>query len=84
MGLLPGVAMKGINEVTPPDESERLKVLHVFECNGCHLYWLGQELKKVDGKRSCKRCLSSVQDVTFTENAQIWLAYHHLTSIERK
>lgn len=59
----------------PRDTSQRIKVNHVFECEGCGLYWLGGELVKIDGKRKCNRCLMAVQDITFTENAQVWLTY---------
>jgi hypothetical protein len=68
------------------DTSYRVKVNHVFECVGCHLYWLGGELYKgrSDGKRKCKRCFCEVEDVTFTENAQAWLFHVGLSPTEER
>jgi hypothetical protein len=68
------------------DTSYRIKVNHVFECKGCHLYWLGGELYKgrSDGKRRCQRCLCEVEDVTFTENAQVWLTYVGVSPTEER
>ena len=59
------------------DTSYRIKINHVFECVGCHLYWLGGELYKgrKDGKRKCNRCFREVEDITFTETAQVWLTF---------
>jgi hypothetical protein len=68
------------------DTSCRIKVNHVFECKGCHLYWLGRELYKgrSDGKRKCNRCRNEVKDITFTENAQVWLTFVGLSPIEER
>ena len=63
------------------DTSQRVKINHVFECLGCHLYWLGSELNKIDGTRKCNRCFTNVQDITFTQNAQVWLAYVGIPAI---
>lgn len=64
------------------DTSQRIKVNHVFECDGCHKYWLGRELVKIDGTRQCKHCFKAVQDITFTETAQMWLVYVGISPIE--
>jgi hypothetical protein len=68
------------------DTSCRIKVNHVFECKGCHLYWLGGELYKgrSDGKRKCKRCFHEVEDITFTETAQQWLFFSGVSPIEER
>lgn len=66
----------------PSDTSYRIKVNHVFTCDGCGFYWLGRELFKIDGKRKCRNCFMPVQDITFTENAQLWLSYMGVPSIE--
>jgi hypothetical protein len=73
-----------LSSLPTPDESQKIKVNHVFECTGCHLYWLGRELAKVGGQRSCKRCLKIVTDITFTVAAREYLSLLGLPVIEQK
>jgi hypothetical protein len=57
-----------------PDESQRVKINHVYACDKCGLYWLGKELAKKEGVRVCYKCPNRpVKDITFTYEAQEWL-----------
>jgi hypothetical protein len=71
-----------LNTMTIPilTTTQKVRVTHIYSCPGGK-FWLKNEL--ILGS-VCRHCLNKVEDVTWTREAQEWLKWTGLPSIERK